>query len=63
MVIHILSKKVVLLTNTVGLGVQVKAHRTSRFRVAPERSLCIHTLEAEPTVVALLQALVDICNR
>ena len=39
-----------------------KAHRTVRFGVAPERALGVHTLKPEPTVVAPLLALVDICG-
>lgn len=60
---HIISRKVVFLTFTVALCLLVKAHRTLRFRIAPERALCIHTLKAESTVMALLHTLIDIWRR
>lgn len=47
-------------TYTVALCIRVKAHRTSRFGVAPERALGIHTLKAKPAVMAHLHTLVDV---
>lgn len=50
----------IFLTYTVALEVPVEARSTSRFGAAPERALCVHALEVEPTVMALLHTLIDV---
>lgn len=52
--------KSVFLTETVAVCVPLKAHSTLGFRVASERALCIHTLKAGATVMALLHTLIDV---
>lgn len=53
----------VFLTETVAMCIPLKAHSTLGFRVASERALCIHTLKAGSTVMALLRTLVDVWDR
>lgn len=55
--------KTVFLTETVALCIPLKARSTLGFRVASERALCIHTLKAGSTVMALLRTLVDVWDR
>lgn len=43
--------------------IPLKARSTLGFRVASERALCIHTLKAGSTVMALLRTLVDVWDR
>lgn len=43
--------------------VSLKAHSTLGFRVASERALCIHTLKAGATVMALLHTLIDVWKK
>lgn len=56
-------RKGIFLTRTAPLCILAKAHRTSRFRVAPERALGIHALKAGSTVMALLHTLIDVWRR
>lgn len=56
-------RKGIFLTRTAPLRIPAKAHRTSRFRVAPERALGIHALKARSTVMALLHTLIDVWGR
>lgn len=44
----------------VSLCILIKTRRTSRFRVARERALCIHTVKANSTIMASLHTLIDI---
>lgn len=52
----------VYLTHTVAVCVLFEAGGAGGFGVAPERPLCVHTLEPSSTVMESLRTLVDVCR-